>query len=221
MKSRVKTCFALLSAAFLITVFGCSEKGQNAETASENLGEYYTVNSETESEDNVSERTPVNEENERVASVGEKNQSAQSTDNAPTVENSKENILTVSLSDGKKGEELVGTLSIDGEVDLCAVDLKILFDSTKLKLTKIGSDDSDVLMNDRADDGGINLNYLKSKNVNEPFELCFFSFEVLTEESCESTVSIEVKDVVKMVGDDILDCPYTVWDGTCKLNGKE
>ena len=219
MKSKVKVCAAFLTVFLLMNVFGCSENRENAESPNEDVGEYDTVNSETESEDNTPETPIGNEEKEQGGSDKENEQSVKSTDNDRAVENGKENILTVSLSDGKKGEEITGTLSVEGEVDLCAVDLKILFDCTKLKLTKLGSDDADVLINEKTDDGAIKLNYLKIKNVTEPFELCFFAFEVLTEESCESTVSIEVKDAVKVDGDDILDSPYAVRNGTVRLNG--
>lgn len=219
MKSKVKVCAAFLTVFLLMNVFGCSENRENAESPNEDVGEYDTVNSETESEDNTPETPIGNEEKEQGGSDKGNEQSAQSAYNDRAVENGKENILTVSLSDGKKGEEITGTLSVEGEVDLCAVDLKILFDCTKLKLTKLGSDDADVLMNEKTDDGVINLNYLKIKNVTEPFEMCFFTFEVLTEDPCEGTVSIAVKDMVKVEDDDILDCPYTVRNGTAKLNG--
>lgn len=219
MKTKVKVCVALLTVFLLMNVFGCSEKDQNAESTNEDIGEHDTVNSETESEDHTPEAPIGNAEKEQGGSDKENEQFVKSADNDRAVENGEENILTVSLSDGKKGEEITGTLSMEGEVDLCAVDLKILFDHTKLRLTKLGSDDADVLINEKTDDGAIKLNYLKIKNVTEPFELCFFTFEVLTEETCESTVSIEVKDVVKVDGDDILDCPYAVRNGTAGLNG--
>ena len=219
MKSKVKVCAALLTVFLLMNVFGCSKNGENAENSNEDIGDYDTVNSETESEDHTPETPIGNAEKEQSGSDKRNEQSAQSADNDRAIENGKENILTVSLSDGKKGEEITGTLSVEGEVNLCAVDLKILFDHTKLRLTKLGSDDADVLINEKTDDGAIKLNYLKIKNVTAPFELCFFTFEVLTEEPCESTVSIEVKDAVKVDGDDILDCPYAVRNGTAGLNG--
>lgn len=219
MKTKVKVCAALLTVFLLMNVFGCSKNGENTENSNEDIGDYDTVNSETESEDHTPEAPISDAEKGQSGSDKENEQSVKSTDNDRAVENGKENILTVSLSDGKKGEEITGTLSMDGEVDLCAVDLKILFDHTKLRLTKLGSDDADVLMNEKTDDGVINLNYLKIKNVTEPFELCFFAFEVLTEDPCESTISIAVKDMVKVEDDDILDCPCTVRNGTAKLNG--
>lgn len=219
MKSKVKVCAALLTVFLLMNVFGCSEKDQNAESPNEDIGEHDTVHSETESGDNTPEAPISDAEKGQSGSDKRNEQSAQSADNDRAIENGKENILTVSLSDGKKGEEITGTLSVEGEVNLCAVDLKILFDHTKLRLTKLGSDDADVLINEKTDDGAIKLNYLKIKNVTEPFELCFFTFEVLTEEPCESTVSIEVKEAVKVEDDDILDCPYAVRNGTAKLNG--
>lgn len=219
MKSKVKVCTALLTVFLLMNVFGCSKNGENAENSNEDIGDYDTVHSETESEDHTPETPIGNAEKEQGGSDKENEQFVKSADNDRAVENGKENILTVSLSDGKKGEEITGTLSVEGEVNLCAADLKILFDCTKLKLTKLGSDDADVLMNEKTDDGVINLNYLKIKNVTEPFEMCFFTFEVLTEDPCEGTVSIAVKDMVKVEDDDILDCPYTVRNGTAKLNG--
>ncbi len=156
-----------------------------------------------------------------VTGCSNTNESDENMSNNPIEEtdySAKENVIAVELEDGKIGEQIVGTLSVAGSVDMCAVDAKIFYDTSTLKLKALESDNADVIMHEKSEDGTININFMRIKNVTETFELCSFTFEVITSDTTESKVSVDVKEVVKVDGDDIVDCPYTTVNGTAYLN---
>lgn len=132
-----------------------------------------------------------------------------------------ENINVLSLGDaaGKRGDTVSVSLGIGGEVNFCAADMKIYYDSDKLKFIGFFDEDDDTLGNCK-DDGVIFVNFLRIKNVADELRFCELNFEIITDETCSTVLRLEPAEVVALdSSDNIVYCMSSVKNGTLSLNG--
>ena len=129
-----------------------------------------------------------------------------------------ENAVVFSSLSGAFGDTVQTELTINGKVNVCAADISFVYDKSKLKLVAYEDTLADLVVNTNASDGRIRLNFVRVHNITKPFVIARFSFEVITEEACESTVEVEVNEIDVLNGTDVVDAPFTVYNGTISLN---
>ncbi len=130
------------------------------------------------------------------------------------------NAVVMSSASGKLGDTVSHSVTVCGDVDFCAVSFDVHYDSSRLKFVSFDSE-HDLVTNFDTTGGVLHMNYVKASNVKEALTLCRLSFEVLTDEACDTDVSVKVKEIVGVDGADISDREYTTHNGVCHLNGKD
>ena len=129
------------------------------------------------------------------------------------------NEIVLSSATAKNGDEISVPLGVNGNVDFCAVDLKIYYDSDKLEFVKFTDTDEDVVANCDGE-GTVFVNFLRIKNVMQKIELCKLNFKVKTDEVCSTILRIEPIEIVRLDdAEEIEHCNCTVKNGTVSLNG--
>lgn len=109
-----------------------------------------------------------------------------------------ENALALLSFYGNGGETVATSLQICGEVELCAFDIKISYDTSRLKYAGCENADDDLLVNCSEEKGQIMINFVRIVNLGENFKFCDLLFEVITSETCESPITIEVVEAVSL-----------------------
>lgn len=130
-----------------------------------------------------------------------------------------ENVLALPTAYAEKGQTVVLPLSLCGQVELCAFDLRITYD--KNRLTYIGCENADdmLMVNGKPDEGVVRINALSVSNLKQAMELCQLQFEVITQQSSRSEIYIQVVEAVRL-GEDgqIVICDADAVHGVLHLN---
>lgn len=129
------------------------------------------------------------------------------------------NAVAVSSFYGGRGDTVSASLDVCGEVDFCALDLEVTYDTSRLRFVGAASCDKDTIVNSEPEEGKILLNFLQVQNLHDNIELCDLTFEVKTDETCDSAVQLYVKQVVGVGADGEITYPaFSAVDGTAHLN---
>lgn len=133
----------------------------------------------------------------------------------------RENVIALDAFRADGGETVRVPLRLCGQVELCAVDLKISYDTERLKYVGCENDDDDLLVNCDADKGVILVNFVRIVNLEENFKFCDLLFEVVTTLECESVLTVEIEEAVCLdAAGDIVFPDAAAADGIACLNGK-
>ena len=219
---RYTLLICCLIAGFLFLVACGSKSATDSQTNDSQNKNSSLVTSDNNSDENVQSSVASPEAEETAPSADNSQSLLQVTpppkEDVQILSGEEENAVTFSDLTGKKGDILTGTLSVVGKVDLCAVDLNLTYDASKLKLTASEDTFPDLIVNADSANGCVRLNLVRVNNIKEAFSICRLTFEVLTDEVVESAVTIDVREMDRIDGDNIVDCPYTVHNGQVSLN---
>lgn len=128
------------------------------------------------------------------------------------------NTIAIPSVYGKAGETATASLMVCGKVNLCALDLRIQYDTEKLRYLEQETDD-DLVINCDPAQGVLYINLVRIVNITENETLCDLAFDVLTGEPSDSPLRVSVLEVVALdEAGEIEFCPFTVVDGTLHLN---
>lgn len=127
------------------------------------------------------------------------------------------NVLAIPAAYGVIGETVTVTLGVYGQVELCAMDLRLTYDPAQLKFLGYEAEGDALILNGE-ERGVIYANYLLVENASEGFDLCTLSFQILTGETCDSVITPQIIEMVAMDGGDIVACDYSVVPGQIHLN---
>lgn len=106
------------------------------------------------------------------------------------------NVITLDSFHGSGGEQVSVPLRACGQVELCAVDLEISYDTERLRYVGFENADDDLLVNCDEERGSIMVNFVRIVNIEDNFKFCDLLFEVITTLECESTLAVEVVEAV-------------------------
>lgn len=133
----------------------------------------------------------------------------------------RKNVIALDAFRANGGETVSIPLRLCGQVELCAVDLKISYDTERLKYVGCENDDDDLIVNCNAEKGVILVNFVRIVNLEENFKFCDLLFEVITTLECESVLTVEIEQAVCLdAAGDILFPDAAAADGIACLNGK-
>lgn len=131
-----------------------------------------------------------------------------------------ENVITLDAFRAVGGERVRVPLRVCGEVELCAVDLKITYDADRLEFVGYENADDDLIVNCK-EKGKISVNFVRIVNLEDNFTFCDLLFDVITTLECESILTVEIVEAVCLDGADSIVFPdSTAADGIACLNGK-
>ena len=111
------------------------------------------------------------------------------------------NAFVLSSIRASAGETFETPLQLRGVIDLCAFDIRVHYDISLLRFAGSDHEDDSLLLNCDATNGILYINFLRVQNLTEECTLCDLAFQVMTSQSVETTLRIEVEDVVG-VGED-------------------
>lgn len=129
-----------------------------------------------------------------------------------------ENAISIPSAYGTVGETITMPLRICGQVDLCAFDLRITYDTSKLKYDGCLNEDDDLIVNCNESTGVIFMNFLRVKNLEGGLDCCDLQFIAKTSEACDTTLQIEVVQAVSLDHDEVVFCHFSTVDGIAHLN---
>ena len=133
-----------------------------------------------------------------------------------------QNAIVIPAVYGQGGEQVSVPLRICGQVDLCALDLRVTYDEELLHYAGSTGQDEDLLINCDEENGVLFLNFLRLVNLEEPFDFANLVFDVDTTHACDTALQLEVVEAVALDEDQqIRFCNFSVVDGVAHLNQKD
>jgi len=108
------------------------------------------------------------------------------------------NVLALSASYGSYGDTISVPLQLCGKVDLCALDIRIIYDKSVLKFINFNNEDGDLVANYDKKAQIIHMNFISSKNVTGEVDLCDLQFKLISEKATKTALSIEIVEITKL-----------------------
>lgn len=132
-----------------------------------------------------------------------------------------QNAIVIPAVYGQGGEQVSVPLRICGQVDLCALDLRVTYDKELLRYAGSADQDEDLLINCDEENGVLLINFLRLVNLEEQFEFANLVFDVTTTHACDTTLWLDVVEAVALDEEQqIRFCNFSVVDGVAHLNRK-
>lgn len=132
-----------------------------------------------------------------------------------------QNAIVIPAVYGQGGEQVSVPLRICGQVDLCALDLRVSYDKELLHYEGSTNQDEDLLINCDEENGVLFINFLRLVNLEEQFDFASLVFEVTTTHECDTTLLLDVVEAVVLDEEQqIRFCNFSVVDGVVHLNQK-
>lgn len=131
------------------------------------------------------------------------------------------NVVALDGASGNAGDRLSIPLRVCGEVEFCGLDLKIHYDPQLLKYEGYDNADDDLMVHCNEEKGVVLINLARVANLEDNYGICQLLFQVITTLECESTLTVELEEMVSLDGDgNIIFPPAYSMDGIARLNGK-
>lgn len=131
------------------------------------------------------------------------------------------NVVALDGVSGNAGDHLSIPLRVCGEVEFCGVDLKIYYDPQLLKYEGYDNADDDLMVHCNEEKGVVLINLARVANLEDNYGVCQLLFQVITTLECESTLRVELEEMVSLDQDgNIIFPPAYSMDGIVWLNGK-
>lgn len=134
----------------------------------------------------------------------------------------KENAVAIPASYSEAGQEFTAHLRLCGKVELCALDMRVRYDTTRLKYQRSESDMDDLLINCDQKNGVIYINFARISNLTDRTDICGLTFMPLSGTRLDSPLSLEIVEAVSVnERGEIAFCPTYSVDGIAFLNYEE
>ena len=125
-----------------------------------------------------------------------------------------DNVVALETVYSKAGNNVSIPLKIMGKVNLCAVDLCITYDETKLKFEKAESVDPAVTIEKEKETGLLYVRFVSSANAEGEADLGNLVFKPTNGESNEIKLQVVVKEMVRLDDkNELISVPYNIVDG--------
>ena len=129
------------------------------------------------------------------------------------------NVIAVPSGYVDQGSQVSVPLRVCGIVNLCGLDIQLRYDPTLVRLSGIQNQNSNVMFNNKAEEGVLLLNFISLENMTGSFDLGELQFEALVPDTCLSPINIEVVDLAVMnESNEPVPVKYTATGGTLWLN---
>lgn len=122
------------------------------------------------------------------------------------------NVISLGNSYGKSKSVVSVPLIIDGDVDICALELNVIFDPNVLTFIESTNEDSGAITN--ITDKGIYVSFMSTNNVETTIYMCDLVFEINENLSDSTSITIEVNKCGKIDEDKIIETKSSTIDGT-------
>lgn len=133
-----------------------------------------------------------------------------------------QNAIVIPMAYGRAGEQVSIPLRICGQVDLCALDLRVTYDKELLHYAGSTNQDEDLLINCDEENGVLLINFLRLVNLEESFDFTELVFDVITTHECDTALQLDVVEAVALDEEQqIRFCKFSVVDGVARLNRKD
>lgn len=130
------------------------------------------------------------------------------------------NIFTVSSAHGTVGDTVTVTVSLTGTVQLCAYDLRLMYDPEALEFVGVDAELSMDVTANKSADGRILFNYSSTKNRARGGDIIAVTFRILDSGRAASRLTLSHKSVDLIDPDDktvIRPAPYILCEGVVTI----
>lgn len=123
------------------------------------------------------------------------------------------NVLRVSSTSGKVGDQVTVLIDLNGAVSTCAFDIQINYDPGLQLVTYDGDLDLDVMVNANVIENGILLNTSSTTNKVKQRDVVELTFLVKNGDKPALPIEIVANSVKEVVNGDVIDTAYTFTNG--------
>lgn len=141
---------------------------------------------------------------------------------AEYVDETAENVFTVTGENGKVGDLVKVSVDLRGTVALCGFDMRLLYDKDSLEFVSTDTEFSfDVMANHIADSGSIRFNFSSTKNKTRGGTVLKAVFRIKEQAKSATVVKLQAIDVVSadtVIFGNLIDADYTTTEGVVRIN---
>ena len=121
----------------------------------------------------------------------------------------KDNAFFIDSISGKKGDRITVKVCLGGRIDLCGIQMKILYEKDKLKFIKTSNEDTAVMVN-CVQDGEVVFNLVANDNITGDVDLFDIEFKIIDNDVEFTELKFDSGQAVKFEGEkgDIVPTDY-------------